>query len=91
MRRVQYSSLILTDQMTRPEAIDRLKQPPLDPDVARQEFDYVAAKLGITRDELQGCMDLPNRTYRDYRSQDSIYRVGARVMRALGMELGGKR
>lgn len=91
VRRVQYSSLILTDQMTRPEALERLQGPPLDPDVARQEFDYVAAKLGISREELQRCMDLPNRTYRDYRSQDSIYRVGARVMRALGLELGGKR
>jgi len=91
VRRVQYSSLILTGQMTRTEAIERLKQPALDPDIARQEFDYVAAKLGITREELQGCMDLPNRTYRDYQSQDSIYRMGARVMRALGLEIGGKR
>lgn len=36
-------------------------------------------------------MDAPNKTYKDYKSQDSIYNMGAKVMRALGLEKGGKR
>jgi len=91
VRRVQYSSLILTNQMTRAEAIERLKQPPLDPEIARQEFDYVATKIGITSEELRGYLEQPNRTYRDFKSQENVYKIGARVMRMLGMELGGKR
>jgi N-acetyl sugar amidotransferase len=91
VRRVQYSSLILTDQMTRAEAIERLKQPPLDPEIARQEFDYVATKIGITSEELRRYLEQPNRTYRDFKSQENVYKIGARVMRMLGMELGGKR
>lgn len=91
VRRVQYSSLILTDQMTRAVAIERLKQPPLDPEIARQEFDYVATKIGITSDELRRYLEQPNRTYRDFKSQENVYKIGARVMRMLGMELGGKR
>jgi len=46
---------------------------------------------GISFEELQGYMDGPNKSYRDYKSQESIYWVGARVMRLLGLELGGKR
>ncbi len=91
VRRVQYSSLILTGQMTRAEAIERLKQPPLDPEIARQEFDYVATKIGITSEELRRYLEQPNRTYRDFKSQENVYKIGARVMRMLGMELGGKR
>jgi N-acetyl sugar amidotransferase len=91
VRRVQYSSLILTNQMTRAEAIERLKQPPLDPEIARQEFDYVATKIGITSEELRRYLEQPNRTYRDFKSQENVYKIGARVMRMLGMELGGKR
>ena len=91
VRRVQYSSLILTDQMTRAEAIERLKQPPLDPEIARQEFDYVATKIGITSEELRRYLEQPNRTYRDFKSQENVYKIGARVMRMLGLELGGKR
>lgn len=90
-RRVQYSSLILTGQMTREEALSRLEQPPYDESMICQDFEYVAAKLGISADELQSYMDAPNKTYKDYKSQESIYAFGAMAMRLLGLELGGKR
>jgi N-acetyl sugar amidotransferase len=90
-RRVQYSSLILTNQMAREEALEKLKYPPYDEATIAQEFEYVATKLGISVKELQSYLDAPNKTYRDYRSQESIYAVGARVMRLFGLELGGKR
>ena len=90
-RKVQYASLIVTGQMTREEALERLKTPALDDATVRQEFEYVANKLGISIAELQGYFDAPNKIYRDYRSQDMFYTVGARVMKALGLELGGKR
>jgi N-acetyl sugar amidotransferase len=90
-RKVQFSSLIVTGQMTREDALERLKTPALDDATVRQEFEYVANKLGITTNELQGYMDAPNKTYKDYRSQEAFYLLGARVMKALGLELGGKR
>lgn len=90
-RKVQYSSLIVTGQMTRQEALDKLKTPALDDSTVRQEFEYVANKLEISTTELQGYFDAPNKTYRDYKSQESLYMVGAKVMKALGLELGGKR
>jgi len=46
---------------------------------------------GISVEALQGYMDAPNRSYKDYKSQEGIYRVGTKVMRLLGLELGGKR
>ena len=90
-RKVQFSSLILTGQMTREEALEKLKTPPLDEATVRQEFEYVANKLGITTDELQSYMGAPNKTFRDYRSQEAFYMLGAKVMKWLGLELGGKR
>jgi N-acetyl sugar amidotransferase len=90
-RKVQFSSLIVTGQMIRTEALELLKSPPLDEASVRQELEYVATKLGITVAELQSYMDAPKKTYRDYRSQEEIYAFGARAMRLLGLELGGKR
>ena len=90
-RRVQFSSLIVTGQMTRDEALERLKTPALDDATVRQEFEYVANKLGITVAELQGYLDGPNRTFRDFKSQESFYLLGAKAMRLLGLEKGGKR
>lgn len=90
-RKVQFSSLIVTGQMTRAEALERLRVPPLDEATVRQEFEYVANKLGISAGELRGYLEAPKKTYRDYRSQEMFYSHGARVMKALGLELGGKR
>ena len=90
-RRVQYSSLIVTGQMTREAALEKLNRPPFDQATIANEFEYVATKLGINVEELRGYLQAPNRTYRDFRSQESIYAVGAAVMRLLGLELGGKR
>lgn len=91
VRRVQFSSLIVTGQMTREEALEQLKKPPYDEATIGQEIEFVANKLNLTVDELLSHMDLPKRTYRDYKSQQQIYEIGARVMRALGLEVGGKR
>lgn len=90
-RRVQFSSLIVTGQMTREEALARLQHPAYDEATIAQDLEYIATKLGITVAELQGYMDSPNKTYRDYKSQERIYSVGARVMKTLGLEVGGKR
>ncbi|MBW7861090.1 MAG: N-acetyl sugar amidotransferase [Rhodocyclaceae bacterium] len=91
VRRVQYSSLILTGQMTREAALEALNSPPYDSDTIGQEIEFVANKLDLTIDELMGYMTLPKKTYRDYRNQRAVYGLGARAMRMLGLELGGKR
>jgi len=90
-RKVQYSSLILTKQMHRAEALQKLTRPPYDEKTIAQDFEYVATKLGITVEELQGYMDAPNKSYLDYKSQRTLFAVGARVMKALGLAKAVKR
>lgn len=90
-RKVQYSSLILTHQMTREEALEKLKQQAYDPDNIQHEFEYIANKLDISIDELKSYFYKPKKTYRDYKSMENIYNIGSRVMRLLGLERGGKR
>ncbi len=90
-RKVQFSSLILTGQMTRDEAIEMLKSPAYDLDNINQDFEYIANKLGITVETLRSYFDAPNKTYKDYKNQQSLYKIGSKVMRLLRLELGGKR
>lgn len=90
-RKVQYSSLILTNQMTRVEALEKLKSPAYDPETIHKDFEYIATKLDISVEELQFYMDAPNKTYKDYKSQENIYNIGAKAMRIFGLENGGKR
>jgi len=91
VRRVQFSSLILTGQMTREEALVELEKLPYDQQTIGQEVEFVANKLGIGIGELESYIVLPLKSYRDYKNQRQIYDLGARVMRVLGLEVGGKR
>ena len=90
-RKVQYSSLILTGQMSRDEALEKLKVPAYDPDTIADEFKYIATKLNITEDELRSYMKAPNKTYKDYRNQESLFVLGAKILKAIGAENAIKR
>lgn len=85
-RRAHFSSLILTGQMTREDAIDRLSRPEMDEHFLKQEFEYVANKLGLSVAELQAIFDGPNKTYRDYRNKRWAIGLGASTLRLLGLE-----
>ena len=90
-RRVQFSSLILTGQMKRDEAILELEKPPYDEETLHHDFEYVATKLSISTDELQEYLLMPKKTFMDYKSQAWIYQTGSNILKRLGLEIGGKR
>lgn len=90
-RRVQFSSLILTGQMTRDEALERLKSPAYDPATIDEDFEYIATKLRISIDELRGYHEMPLKTYRDYRNREWMFDLGAKVLRLIGAEKATKR
>ncbi len=90
-RKVQYSSLILTGQMTRDEALESSRAPAYDPATISQDFEYIAAKLRIPVEELQGYLEGPESHLPGLRLQESTYVLGAKVLRWLGIERGGKR
>lgn len=90
-RKVQYSSLILTGQMTREEALEKLSKPAIDENEVRHDFEYIATKLGVTIEELQGYMDAPNKSYKDYKNSEKMFTIGAIIMQWLGLEGARKR
>lgn len=90
-RRVQYSSLILTKQMTREDALEKLKMPAYNPETIDDEFNYIATKLGITSAELRHYFTMPKKFYWDYKNQKRIFNLGARILKAIGAELSIKR
>lgn len=85
-RRAHFSSLIMTSQMTREEALDRISRSEMGELFLKQEFEYVAHKLGLTVQELQEIFDSPKKTYRDYKNKRSLIGLGANTMRWLGLE-----
>jgi len=72
--------------MTREGALERLSKPELSEDFLNKEFEYVADKLDLTKQELQDIFDGENKTFRDYLSKIKLIMLGAKIMDKLGLE-----
>lgn len=85
-RRAHFSSLILTGQMTRDEALERISKPELSEEFLQKEFEYVADKLDLSKQELQTIFEGKNKTYKDYKNKIGIIKAGSKIMTKLGLE-----
>ncbi|WP_430283947.1 N-acetyl sugar amidotransferase [Pseudomonas aeruginosa] len=85
-RRAHFSSLIMTGQMTREEALERISKPEMDENFLHSEFEYVANKLDLSIEDLQFIFDGENKTFHDYKNKHFMIGLGARIMNALGLE-----
>lgn len=85
-RRAHFSSLILTGQMTREAALERISTTELSSSRLNQEFEYVACKLDLSTEELREIFEGENRTFHDYRNKIKIINFGAVMMQKLGLE-----
>jgi len=65
-RRAHYSTLILSNQMTREEALQRLLAPPLAPELAESDKDYVTKKLCLSQEDFGRILGERVRSVSDY-------------------------
>lgn len=79
------SSLVMTGQMTREDALDQMEQPPLTEEDGRIMFKDIAKKLEISEDELQSYFE---RGYdgRKYRTSNWAYKIGIKLYTILGLD-----
>jgi N-acetyl sugar amidotransferase len=85
-RKAHLSSLILTNQMTRDEALERIAKPEVDEQIMLQEFEYVAKKMDLTVDEFRNLFKGENKTYRDYKNNMHLINLCSKVLQFLGIE-----
>ena len=91
VRLVQFSSLILTKQMTRESAIEELSKPPYNDNLISKEIEFVANKLEISQKELMQFLDIPRKSYKDFKNQSLIYKLGSKIFRLFKLGLAAKR
>ncbi len=68
-RKVEYSALIRSNQMTREEALEDLKNPY---PYKQEDVDFVIKKLGFSKEEWNLIMNAPRKTYKDFPTYYSI-------------------
>lgn len=83
-RLAHYSSLILSDQMTRDEALALMETTNYPEDLRKQDHEFIAKKLGVTVEELESLILRPPVDYSAYPNAEAFW---ARV-KGLGVPVG---
>jgi N-acetyl sugar amidotransferase len=85
-RKAHFSSLILTGQMTREEALNRLKSSELGDAFHNKEMNFIANKLDISKDQLIEIYNKQNKTINAYKNNKKFIRLGKLFLKYFGTE-----
>ncbi|WP_288217799.1 N-acetyl sugar amidotransferase [uncultured Fusobacterium sp.] len=85
IRKAQLSSLVVTGQLKREEALEILKNPPLSEEESKELFIQVAEKLKISEQELMSYYNLPKK-YLNYKNNEWAFKLGIKLYTILGLD-----
>lgn len=85
-RKAHFSSLIVTEQLTRDEAMEYLSRPPYDEELAMNDMEYIANKLDITKEEFIDLMNGKNKSHYDYKNSGVLLKVFIEFAKIAGIE-----
>lgn len=74
-RRPHLSSLIVSGQMSRDTALQKLNEDLYATDELQKDLDYVSSKLRISRSDLDRYIEQPTRDHREFANQGFMYGV----------------
>jgi hypothetical protein len=68
-----------------------LESPAYNTETIEEDFNYIANKLEITPDELRSYFNMPKKFYWDYKNNESVFNMGAKFLKFIGVERSIKR
>lgn len=88
-RKPHLSSLIVSGQMTREEALKELAQPLYDPKELEADITYFCKKLRISREEFDKCMNAPIHDFTDFPNWMKLH-ARLKTLQRMGEKLMGR-
>lgn len=73
-RKSHLSTLVCSGQMTREEALESIKEEPIDADRLCADKEYIVKKFGLTAESFDALMSLPVKEHTEYASILNVYR-----------------
>jgi N-acetyl sugar amidotransferase len=86
-RKSHYSSMIVSGQMTREEALQKLSEPLYDENLIWKDIDFVINEIGITRDEFNKIMAEPPRQHSEY-ATSNVNKITGKILELRKKSLG---
>lgn len=65
-RKAHFSSLVLSGQMTREEALSKIAEKTYSDETLKNDLDFIIKKLGLSQESFAAIMAAPNKSYLDY-------------------------
>ena len=87
-RKPHFSSMILSGQISRKEALQELEKPLYNSGELEEDITYLCKKLRISRDEFDDIMKIPNCHYTDFANWDFRFKVLRFFKRTLDLVIG---
>jgi N-acetyl sugar amidotransferase len=78
-RRSHLSSLIISGQMTREEALLRMENPPYIENEIMNDIEYIAKKLDWSMEEFMEVINLPPQSHKLFPNNDKLFSAGLRI------------
>jgi len=85
-RKAHLSSMILSKLISRDEALKKLSLNPYDDISLNNDLNYICNKLDISMNYLMELKNMPNKTYKDFKSNHKLISLGTIIYRLLGWE-----
>lgn len=79
-RKAHYSNLVLSGQMTRPDAVEAMKAPVYPADLLEEDRQYVIKKLNLDAQQFEAIMTLPRKTFLDYKNNRDVFAFAKRLV-----------
>lgn len=82
-RKAHLSSMIMSDEITREVAIERLKAPLYDENTLRIDEDFIIKKLNMEKSEFYECFHQKHKSYADFSNQDTLYKLKNKIKKII--------
>ncbi len=82
-RKAHLSNMIFSKQLTKSEAMDILAKPPYDEKSQKEDFEFIAKKLGFSNSEFEEILNLPNVPHSFYGSDKKQRALYFKILKSL--------
>ncbi|MGF1558594.1 MAG: hypothetical protein ACFCUL_05845, partial [Flavobacteriaceae bacterium] len=71
--------LIVSDSISREAALEEMAQQIYPGNSHVEDMEYVAKKLGVSLQEFENIIEMPNRSYTDYGNNEWLFKLGFKI------------
>lgn len=89
-RRIHLSSLIVSGQMIRENALKELEKPLYEDKELKEDKEYIAKKLGVSDEEFEQILQMPSHKYSDFPNMTKKYNRMKKIQNFVSKLLGRK-